>query len=259
MSKPSRSWLIRNLLKLFEQLKPSLLSSEYLIWRNRFMWRRIGLLLWVGLAVHLNAILLDIYRVFYLKTGGDYTYENRNFLLLEHIIFTALLLVCFVLHKAKFGHRYPNTIFLGFSWNCTLVLQIFRTFNLPDNIILNSSVWVLLFLGQATLIPICWRLHFISQIVPFGYFLVNTLVRGYSSDNNYAILRPELIIVLFWFFFICNLGVYLYEKLQIAEFESRRELKVFLHAITHDLRTPLMGNSIVLQRLLKKSRQTNNN
>jgi signal transduction histidine kinase len=61
--------------------------------------------------------------------------------------------------------------------------------------------------------------------------------------------------VIFWFCLICNLGVYLYERLQRSEFESRRELRVFLHAISHDLRTPLMGNAIVLKNLLKKSQE----
>ncbi|MEM7594935.1 MAG: HAMP domain-containing sensor histidine kinase, partial [Cyanobacteria bacterium P01_A01_bin.83] len=35
-------------------------------------------------------------------------------------------------------------------------------------------------------------------------------------------------------------------------FESQRELKVFLHSVTHDLRTPVMASSMVLDNLLQQ-------
>ena len=39
---------------------------------------------------------------------------------------------------------------------------------------------------------------------------------------------------------------------QKQEFESRRELKVFLHSVTHDLKTPVMASSIVLSNILQQ-------
>ena len=47
----------------------------------------------------------------------------------------------------------------------------------------------------------------------------------------------------------------MYERSQQKEFESRRELKVFLHSVTHDLQTPVMASSIVLENLLRQPGQ----
>jgi signal transduction histidine kinase len=59
-----------------------------------------------------------------------------------------------------------------------------------------------------------------------------------------------------WICVICNIAVWLYDRLQYQEFESRRELKLFLHAVTHDLRIPVVGTAIVLKKLLQKADAT---
>ncbi|MEM8721359.1 MAG: histidine kinase dimerization/phospho-acceptor domain-containing protein [Cyanobacteria bacterium P01_G01_bin.39] len=48
------------------------------------------------------------------------------------------------------------------------------------------------------------------------------------------------------------MAIAMYERSQQRQFESRRELKVFLHSVTHDLRTPVMASSMVLENLLQQ-------
>jgi signal transduction histidine kinase len=51
---------------------------------------------------------------------------------------------------------------------------------------------------------------------------------------------------------VCEVGVYLYEQSKQAELEADRRLKLCIHSITHDLRTPVMG-SLMLLRSLQQS------
>ncbi len=51
---------------------------------------------------------------------------------------------------------------------------------------------------------------------------------------------------------ISILSVYLYERLKRSDFESQRRLRGAINAISHDLKNPAMGISVVLQGLLLK-------
>jgi signal transduction histidine kinase len=243
--------LICQLSQRLDPLKPAQISADYKVWRDQFLWRRLGLCMWIAVAVVFTSNLLDCYRMFYLNTTVFYPKALNYFLIIENLTTALLLFVGLILRQSQWGHRHPGALFLYLSWSIALTLQAFST--LLGFVRLDASNWSVLAMAQATLMPVRWRLHLLSQLGPLAYYIgVNSLV-GLREASGQPLVTVELLVYLFWFYFICNLGVYLYDRLQRTEFESRRELQVFLHAIYHDLRTPLMGTAVVLQNLLKKS------
>lgn len=135
----------------------------------------------------------------------------------------ASILACLTLSRTSFGRKYPQIVFLGLSWAITCIVQIaiaFFGYYEPE-----TSLWNLVFLAQATLIPVLWPIHLISQLgAIICYFSL------YSWSNHYfqaAIFSySEQWLYLFWTCAICNLSVYLYERLKQNEFYTRRELEI---------------------------------
>lgn len=234
-------------------------STEYKIWRNQFLWRRLGLLLWIAIPIWCCGTALDFYyRFFYDPKTGDIPLELYTSVIkvldsgiMHNLAIAPLLLGLWIFHKIKWGHRYPAIIFLCLSWSATLLQEVFATVN--GFALGNSDMWRLVFMAQAVLLPVRWRLHLVSQLGVLVYYVVVNSVLSLNSIEGSPLVGLGWFLAIFWFCLICNLGVYLYDRLQWKEFESRRELHVFLHAISHDLRTPLMSNAIVLQNLMKKS------
>jgi class 3 adenylate cyclase len=125
--------------------------------------------------------------------------------------------------KTSWGYRYPELLFLGFTWSVILVPQIGAA--LRGDAQPNLYIWTLAFLAQATLMPVYWRLHLISQLTaPICYLLVKTLF--HLSVNQSTSSSLSLSLYLCSFCFICDLSVYLYERLQRSEFNAHRKLEV---------------------------------
>lgn len=238
-------------------------SADYQAWRHRFLADRMQICLWIAIPCFATIVILNFYELFVAPQrfnedivgyfgNPDLPDRVRRMTTITNAVIGILLAACLGFQRTRWGQRYPVALFLCFSWSITLAPQMIGTYlKLPD--LGGGGTWYLVFLAQATLIPVHWRLHLVSQLVTFVYFAgVNSLL-GVTTIEGKSIYTPSLFIFLFWFCFICDLAVYLYERLQRAEFESRRELRVFLHAVSHDLKTPVMGTSIVLQNLLKKA------
>ncbi len=239
-------------------------SADYLAWRHRFLTNRVRLCLWVAVPCFITVVIQNSHQLFFdaqefdeeiIRYFGnpDLPDRVRQLTMITNFVIGVLLTACLIFQRTRWGQRYPAAVFLCFSWLMTLTPQIVGThMGLPDSGG-GGGVWFLVFLAQATLIPVHWRLHLASQLGAFAYYVgVNPLL-GTTTIEGRSIYSTSVFIYLFWFCFICDLAVYLYERLQRAEFESRRELRVFLHAVSHDLRTPVMGTSIVLHNLLKKA------
>lgn len=232
-------------------------SAEYEIWQQRFLLNRLGLCLWLALLIVLTFFARDVYDYFFpLEELKDVPRQIKALWFPIDTALVVLLIAGLVLHRTQVGQRYSAALFLGLSWAITIVPQIFATlqgFPLPDIV-----AWSLVFLVQATLIPVRWELHLVSQGGLLIYFYgVNaalglTTVPAPPGRPEQSIFIFTLILYLLWFCFICDLAVYLYERLQRAEFESRRQSMLFLHAVSHDLRNPVTGTSLVLKNLLKK-------
>lgn len=254
------NWLMRQILMRFERLTSPRESAEYNAWRNQFLWRRLGLCLWGAIPIWCCGTVADIYFRFFFqgmpnlpKEAIPLVIKELNSSVMHDLAVAPLLLTLLILYKTKWGHRYPAAIFLCLSWCATLLQEVLATLN--GFALGNSDMWRLVFMAQATLIPVRWRLHLVSQLGVLIYYVGVNSALGWKPIEGHQLVSVGWLLMMFWFCFICNLGVYLYDRLQRAEFESRRELRVFLHAISHDLRTPLLGTSIVLQNLLKKSHE----
>lgn len=202
------------------------ITTSYTAWRNRFLWQRLRLWLWLALICLLSFTLRDIYGFFFhLKELESLPEVLRTQRLVINIAMLLIILSCFALHKTKLGRNRPDLLFLGSSWAISLASQLFATirgFALPDTI-----GWSLLFLSQAVLMPMFWILHLLCQVgVLVYYFGVNTVL----GLKTLVPKHPELyditfILYIFWFCIICDIGVYLYDRLQCSEFYARQELE----------------------------------
>lgn len=191
-------------------------SSAYRIWRRRFMLKRQQLGLQIAVVAYLTFILLDL-----IQTALGLKEWDPTWLAMACLAELGLT-VCLWLCRTRWGRRRPELIFLGASWSITLTEQFWATlqgFAFPG-----LYAWTLVFLAQATLIPVFWRLHLISQLGLIAYyFSVNSAIALHPPDQ--PLWDPILVLYVFWFCCICCGSVYLYERLQRAEFSARRELE----------------------------------
>ena len=190
--------------------------TVYEVWRDRFLRDRLRPA--VGIAIFFGFSII-IYLI------GEALFAPREFKIIylyTSAVVELSLLICFVLQKTAIGQRYPGWLFLGFSWSLTVLVQLgLAVAKIGDLPILT---WSLAFLTQATLIPVRWRLHLISQLgVLFCHVGIN-LVLNLSLARYSAFRLSGFYLYLFWFCLICDLSVYWYECLQRTEFSTKREL-----------------------------------
>ncbi|MFW9257734.1 PAS domain-containing sensor histidine kinase [Nostoc sp. CALU 546] len=212
--------------KIFSAPTTDEINPLYKAWRNRFLWQRLRLWLWLALICLLSFTLRDIYGLFFpfqeLQQLPEVVRTQR---IVINVAMLMSILVCFALHKTKLGRHRPDLLFLGSSWSISLASQLFATltgFALPDTI-----GWSLLFLSQAVLMPVCWILHLLTQVsVLVYYFGVNTALGLQTPIPEHpGIYNVTFILYIFWFCTICDIGVYLYDRLQCSEFYARQELE----------------------------------
>lgn len=138
-------------------------------------------------------------------------------------IASMLLLGLFLLlHRSPLGLRHPGWIFLGCSWTITLAEQVWAT--LRGVAFLGVFAWTLVFLVQATLLPVRWPLHLVAQMGVLAYYVLVNGWLGLSPENGDT-WDWTLGLYLCWFCIICDFSVGLYENLQRAEFRARTELE----------------------------------
>ncbi|MBZ8182734.1 sensor histidine kinase [Oscillatoria salina] len=246
-----------SLRKQIQRLKTASVSEDYEKWRRNFLLQRLNLTYWIAAIASPTFLALDLFSAQVFNAGGDpnrlVSPEEIQLWVFEYAATELCLFLGILLLRIPWARLYPIWLFLGFSWSLTLLPQILATFRGEAE--LNNLAWMLVFLTQAALIPVCWRLHLISQIVSVGYyFSISLFVLGFDDPDLFEyvdLVHVSVILILFWLCLICDLGVYLYENLQQSEFESRKQLQVFLHAVSHDLRNPVLGTVMILNNLLK--------
>ncbi|WP_228014749.1 sensor histidine kinase [Fortiea sp. LEGE XX443] len=213
--------------QVFSQPKIDVITAEYQSWRTHFLWQRLRLWLWLAFICLLTFTIRDIYDLFFsLKELAQLPKTFRIQGLAINFSMLLSLLVCFTLHKTRFGHRHPGRLFLGTSWSVSFASQFFATikgFALPDTI-----GWSLLFLSQAIFMPVRWPLHLVSQVSILAYYFVVNTALGLKTllPEHPEIYDVTFILYIFWFCIICDLGVYLYDRLQRSEFHARKELEL---------------------------------
>ncbi|MEG3988070.1 PAS domain-containing sensor histidine kinase [Microcoleus sp. S28C3] len=192
-------------------------STVYEVWRDRFLRERLRPA--VGIAIFF-AFTITVYFL------GERFFARQEFKSVYLYTSAAVelgLLTCFVLQKTSFGQRYPGLLFLGFSWSLTVVVQLGLAVAQAGE--LPIFTWILAFLIQATLMPVRWRLHLISQLGVLCCHVGINLVLNLSFAKYTPFKLTGLYLYLFWFCLICDLSVYWYECLQRKEFSTRRELE----------------------------------
>ncbi|MGB3401713.1 MAG: adenylate/guanylate cyclase domain-containing protein [Microcoleaceae cyanobacterium] len=208
--------LIHQLKSLFRTPDLSEYSS-YEAWQHRFVFQRLTLGFGLAILAYLTFILLQ-FNSFLFNLA-----EFRPTWLITQIIVELCLFMGLGLLQTSWGQQYLGVMFLLLSWVVNLSPQI--RLNLSGLAEAAIIEWPLMFFSQATLIPVRWQFHLISQLGVLFYYL------GSQHLFNLTIKRPAawmsedfLLLYLFWIGFISCLSVYLYERLARTEFRTRHAL-----------------------------------
>jgi PAS domain S-box-containing protein len=203
------------------------IAEKYKLQRRHFLWQRLRLWFWLTLVCVFSFLIRDIYNLFSpLSELANIPSSLMRYSLLLNMAMLLSIIISLLVHRTKFGRRHPGVLFLALSWSISLGQQIFSTlkgFAVPD--ILS---WSLLFLGQATFMPVRWTLHLLSQVVLLIYYFgVNTALglKLPPPSNQEPIYNVTFLLYIFWFCVICDLSVYLYDRLQASEFFAHKELE----------------------------------
>lgn len=143
-------------------------------------------------------------------------------------------------------------IFWGTTGAVMIIPQVHHILAGETN--LDFGGWSFFFLFQAIAVPVQWRWHVIAQISLLSVISVSMLGLGLDARGlPQAVQLPAFVMVMLLAivaFGIADLGIYLYERLLIKEFELRRRQELLLHAVSHDLRNPVTGTLMLLNNLL---------
>lgn len=192
-------------------------DGNYETWRDDFMQKRLRLGIGLGLLYFVSFLPLNL-RDYLLSTR----HPSEPLWLFTNIARIISLLISLALMHSSVFHRRLSLIFLYASWSITLFQAISDT--LQGTVKPSLFSWTMVFISQATLIPVRWPFHLLAQLGTFAYYF------GVNSALGFEVIPkdmppPNLFLNLFWICSICNLSVYLYERLARAEFQSRQKLK----------------------------------
>ena len=247
------NWFLKTAKVWWKKIVTDSPSPEYRQWRHQFILKRLYLMTWVSVIVYSLDTLVDwIIIVPSLNPSyPQYHFIQQNSKLLHGtlIVFFVELLFAFFLLKISFIRRYPLLIFLWLNWTLLLtapvIFAIFRRQNIPD-----FGTWWITFPAEVIFLPVRWQWHLLSQGITLGHFAVNYLLFGSSHPlTNYQIDYFAYVYSTIVVCSIANLGAFLYERLLQQEFELRRQLRLFLHTVSHDLRSPVLGTMFLLKSL----------
>jgi signal transduction histidine kinase len=251
----SYPWLIR--LQGFWKaiVRPEPVSREYRQWRDRLIRQRF----WLALGLAVAYMVIQGSAVYYeyfinpeelLKNLAlrklTYLLEPlRQLFIVSRFTIAGLLGLLMLFRNSTWGRKYPQLLIILFPWAISFVpgMILGAVFRIP------YSPDIVMFLAQAAIAPIYWRLHLVAQIVPIGfYFIVYPLIGlGTFADRSIYSFSYSAEVILICL--ICEVGVYLYEQSKQAELEANRRLQLCIHSVTHDLRTPVMGSLMLLQSM----------
>ncbi|MDB9528776.1 HAMP domain-containing sensor histidine kinase [Oscillatoria sp. CS-180] len=237
-------------------------SREYRLWRERFIRDRLKLIIilsiiFLGILATLNIGLISPA----LERSGEpdimLTEYGRAFivcLIASQFLGLSLNLILLLRHRSL-SSAHLRWAFFGYSGAILVLPQLQHM--LIGGTMLDLGGWTIFFLLQAVLIPVRWSWHFISQAVLIGLTSLSFLVLRFGFLGlPEAIQFPVyilFIVVMACTFGVADLGIFLYERLLMREFELRQQLQLFLHAVSHDLRNPVTGTLMLLKNLPSQS------
>jgi signal transduction histidine kinase len=250
--------LIRTVKQLIPMTKPSSASSEFLAWRQQFLPGRLQLLAWSVLIVLILVTVLHLtVTIPSLNATGDpklaFNADRlRDYLTvaISHILSVSIGIW---VTRSRWIHQMPERGFLVFNALVLLPTQVIAA--LQGEVSFDSEIWLIYFAIQAILVPVHWRLHILVQIVAIGYFLI-AFSLGWRDPNVVVSAVYTLFVV--YVIFICaiaDIGVFLYERSRRRELELQQQVRVFIHAVSHDLRNPILGMVLTLKSFLNPAEQ----
>lgn len=232
-------------------------SREYCAWRKGFVRDRLvlinsisAIMLFVLACLNLGIVAPAIER------SGEtrFIFEEYSIPFMACLVITQLLglllNLSFLCRHRTLSDKQTFLAFLGYSGAVLVLPQIQHM--VISRTMLDLTGWSIFFMMQAVLIPVQWRWHLISQLILLGLTSLSFWL-GFPfvgiSDAIEVQIYFLFIVVMLCLVGVTNLGLYLYERLLIREFELRQQLQLFLHAVSHDLRNPVTGTLMLLQNL----------
>lgn len=231
-------------------------SKEYRRWRERFVCDRLRLTVLISMV--LLTLLAIINQTVVVPALTSSTSEEAALTLEQYrfypYIFIAqqlgLVLNLLLLRRGATAQQL-RWHFLGFSAAVLLAPQIL--YILLGETLLDLGGWILFFMLQAVFIPVRWQWHLGSQITLLTAVVASTVIFRFDSPGIPAEIQLPLyvflLVVMLCVFGVADLGIHLYERLLLREFELRQQLQLFLHAVSHDLRNPVTGTLMLLKNL----------
>jgi signal transduction histidine kinase len=234
-------------------------STEYRQWRDRLIQRRFWLAIALAVTYVSIAAIAGFYEIFIhpepLLKGlernqlGGLIETIQKVFVLHKITFIILLGGLISLWNSSWGRKHPAIMLVLLPWAIAFIPEM--VLGAFSGIPRGPSTTM--FMAQAVIAPTYWQLHLLAQLVPIAfYFLIYPLI-GLGSFGGFSIYSfsntGDIILVCF----ICEIGVYLYEQSKQSELKANRQLKLCIHSITHDLRTPVMGSLMLLESIRQSS------
>jgi signal transduction histidine kinase len=236
-------------------IHPQPISLEYRKWRDRLILQRS----WLGVGLAIAYVSIQGVAVFYeIFVNPEEFLHNleirkltyilepvRQIFILNKIAFVGLLGLLILFRNSDWGRKHPSLLVVLFPWTVSFIPSMILStlFGIP------GYPDIIMFMAEVAIIPVHWRLHLVSQIVPLLFYFVVYPLIGLGTFGGRSIYSFSYTVELILVCVICEVGVYLYEKSKQSELEASRRLQLCIHAITHDLRTPVMGSLMLLESI----------
>ena len=229
-------------------------QTDYQLWRLQFVKRRLPWFLGIYAIFFVGLLLIGIYLILFEVESTEQFVSFLSYCFVSASLIVCVA-VCYRLSKTRLISSHFNWLFVCTVFIICLGLQAYNLSTGYYKLSVNSEVFLL----AAILFPVSWRMHLIAQIsvVIIGYGAIVATLTARSLEI--PMTSPEIFEEVFSFLiicFVCNMTVYSLERLRKAEYESRRQMQLFLYAIAHDLKTPVLGTSMFLENLLSEPQKT---